>query len=154
MPLWFDDVTMQRSERRRRRRGVNVDEATKETMLRRAAHLAVADETLVRLAVEGKHSFRDMARMYRATPGATYRRVKSLLKRLGEPVAAALVDWPGDLPAQYREIGIRHFLRRQPVREMAAELGVTALDVYRANAYVRGWVRAMQRKRDSSISGF
>jgi hypothetical protein len=146
--LWFDDVTMQRSERKRRRLGVEVDEATKETMLRRAAHLSIADETLVRLAVEGNHSYRDMARMHRATPGATYRRVMSLVRRLGEPVVAALVDWPGDLPAPYREIGIRHFLRRQPVKEMAAELGVTRWDVYRANAYVRGWVRAMQRKRE------
>ena len=150
--LWFDDVTMQRSERKRRRLGVEVDEATKETMLRRAAHLSIADETLVRLAVEGNHSYRDMARMHRATPGATYRRVMSLLRRLGQPVAAALVDWPGDLPALYREIGIRHFLRRQSAREMAAELGVTRWDVYRANAYVRGWVRAMHRKRGDSAT--
>lgn len=147
MTLWFDDVTMQASVRQRRRRGLDLDLATTAAVLRRATHLDGGDETLVRLAIEGNHSYRALARMCRATPGATYRRVQRLLRRLTDPAAAALVEASAGLSALQREIGIRHFVRRQPVSEIARELGMNRREIHRVSAYVRGWMKATQRSR-------
>lgn len=144
MLYWFNDITMERSARQRH--GVRLDAPTREILLRRAGYLDAADENLVRLAIEGKHSYRQMARVMRlASPGGTHRRVRLLMRRLLEPVVAALLDFPGELSAEYREIGIRHFLRRQPVREIAAELGRDVREIYQVNAYLRGWCKGAQR---------
>ena len=145
MIYWFNDDTMERSARRQRH-GVRLDEETREILLRRAAYMDAADENLVRLAIDGKHSYRQMTRVMRlASAGGTHRRVRLLIRRLREPVVAALLDFPGDLPADYREIGIRHFLRRQPVRDIAAAMDRPMADVYRVNAYLRGWCKATGR---------
>ena len=145
MIYWFNDDTMERSARRQRQRGVRLDEETRGILLRRAAYMDAADENLVRLAIDGKHSYRQMTRVMRlASAGGTHRRVRLLIRRLREPVVAALLDFPGNLPADYREIGIRHFLRRQPVRDIAAEMDRAMTDVYRVNAYLRGWCKATE----------
>ena len=127
---------------------MELDEATKRVLLERAAHLDWRDESLVRLAMARGHTYRSLARMYDASAGATFRRVRSLLRRLGDSVVVALIESPaGGLPPTYREIGLRHFVRRQAVRGIARELGVSRAQVHRANAYVREWVRARQQAR-------
>jgi hypothetical protein len=148
MTVWFNDLTMQDTVHKRRQRELVIHEETRAEVLRRAAHLDGRDETLLRLALEGNVSYRTLNRIVGGrSAGTTHRRVRALLRRLTEPVVAALVDRPGELSAMQREVGIRRFVRRQSLEQIARETGVSRWEVEETNAYVRGWVSGRQRTR-------
>jgi hypothetical protein len=112
-------------------------------MLRRAGYLPVRDQTLLRLAVLGEHGYRELGRIMGMTAGSAYRRVERLKRRLRDPVVAALIDYPGTLSEEYRELGLRHFLLKRAARTLAAERGECEQDMKAKLRCVRVWARKM-----------
>ena len=148
MTVWFNDLSMTDDVHKARQRGLDLDVETREAVLRRSRYLDGADERLLRLALEGNMSYRAMNRVIGLkSGGGTYRRVRSLLRRLREPVVVALLDWPGELSAEQREIGIRWFVKKQSGAQIAQATGVSVWDVRKTSAFLLGWARGTLRGR-------
>src|SRR5687768_586467 len=83
MTVWFNDLSMTDEAHKVRQRGLDLDVETREAVLRRSQYLDGPDERLLRLALEGNMSYRAMNRVIGLkSGGGTYRRVRSLLRRL------------------------------------------------------------------------
>jgi len=114
-------------------------------LMRRAAYLPLADQSLLRLALEGEHSLRELGPMFGLSAGGTCRRIQTLKRRLRDPVVALLIDFPVDLPELHRRVGVLRLLLGQSIRAIALETGRTIGEVRSMLAYVRGWARIAQQ---------
>jgi hypothetical protein len=154
MTIWFNDLSMQDAVHKQRQRGLELDVETREAVMRRARYLDRPDDTLMRLALEGNLSYRVMSQIIgRKSAGATFRRVRSLLRRLREPVVVALLDRPGELSAMHCEIGIRRFVKKQTLEQIERETGVSRWEISHISAFVWGWAKGTQRARPDREAG-
>ncbi|MGE5608253.1 MAG: hypothetical protein ACM359_03285, partial [Bacillota bacterium] len=118
---------------------------TYQVVLRRAEYLPTTDQNLLRLALEGQHGFRQLGTLFGRSAGETCRRVKRLLQRLRDPVVAALIDFPVDLPEEHRAVGLAHFVQGKAIREIAKEMRISVEEARSMIDYIRGWARMAQR---------
>jgi hypothetical protein len=119
--------------------------STHHILLQRAIHLPAADQSLLRLALEGR-TFRDLSCIFRHSPGSLCRRVNRLLARLRHPVVAAICDFPADLPNLHRQVGIERFLLRRPIPRIAADLGQTIPEITAILTYLTAFAQPIQPK--------
>ncbi|MCY2951343.1 MAG: hypothetical protein NTU53_05110 [Planctomycetota bacterium] len=108
-------------------------------LLRRARFLSAADQSLLKLSLEGEYSVRELGVLFGISAGSVCRRVRRLMTRLRDPVVVALIEFPVDLPEAHRQAGILRLLVGQKTRTIAKEMGQGLGEVRAMLAYVRGW---------------
>ena len=113
---------------------------------KRILFLDPMDRKLLEMTVQGTLTRREAALLVGRTSGTISRRVRLLLKRLHDPMVAALVDYGQLLPAMYREVGLAYFLRRLSLTRIAAEFGLSRYTAKRMLQYIRGWHDAGKRR--------
>ena len=105
----------------------------------RARILPAGEKTLVCMYLRGELRNRQMAELLKVNPSTLCRRVRRWVRRLNDPVVAALIDRPRGLTDREREIGMRYFLLREPRRKLAREFEMTAFELAQVLSYVKGW---------------
>jgi hypothetical protein len=105
------------------------------------------DRKLLELTVGGRVTRREAAMLLGRNPGAVTRRMWALLRRLNDPLVAALAEDGKLLPELHQEVGLAYFLRREPISRIARAYGLTPHGVKRMIADVRGWHWARKGER-------
>lgn len=105
----------------------------------RAELLEQPERQLMLLWLLGQHSLRELGRLLNRNPGALSRRIRRLVRRLNDPVTAALQDRGRMLAEQMREIGLEHFVRGRPAGVLARRYGLTRGQVMEALGFIRAW---------------
>lgn len=88
-------------------------------ILKRAAHMLPADRLLVRLAVESRVNNLALAEILKVEPGTVTRRLRSVTRRLSDPLVVFLLDPVCPLSVEHRQLGIEHFLQGQSFKQLA-----------------------------------
>jgi hypothetical protein len=102
--------------------------------------LGEGDRKLLELTFNGRLSVREAALICGVSSGTISRRVRSVLRRVNSPMVGALMREEARLlPAGYREVGVRYFLRRMTVVAIAWECRMSRYEVRRVIAFLRGW---------------
>jgi hypothetical protein len=114
-------------------------------LLRRADHLPEPDRTFVLCVLQRRQSFRELSALAGRSPGHLCRSVRQTIYRLRDPLVAALIETPGELSNQFREIGLRHFALGQSARCISRQTGLSIQEVLSMLAYIRGWARGSLR---------
>ena len=112
-----------------------------ESLRERIDLLKPNDRLLIELALSGNHSHRRIAELLEIEPGSVSRRVRRVARRLHEPVVRRLMEERCPLPAEYRQIGVEHFLTGMSTKELAEKHGVAAGQVRRVVQFLRWWSR-------------
>lgn len=112
-------------------------------LLKRLDLLPDSDRAMVALALEGRVSRREIAQLLGLPPGTVSRRLRRLGNALHDPIVVALVERPIGLPAEYRQLGIEHFLLGFSTRRLADLHQMTRHEVRKALEHIRGWFRGV-----------
>ncbi|HEY8668352.1 MAG TPA: winged helix-turn-helix domain-containing protein [Tepidisphaeraceae bacterium] len=112
-----------------------------ETVLRRAQFLRDHDRMLIEMTLHGRASRREIARLVGVPAGTLSRRLQRLAKLLYDPLIVALLDKPGQLRDEVRQLGIEHFLHRRSTRDLADFHRMSEHEVCRIVEFIRGWFR-------------
>jgi hypothetical protein len=113
---------------------------------KRILFLDPSDRKLLEMTVRGTLTRREAGMLVGRTSGTISRRVRLLLKRLHDPIVAALVDYGQLLPELYREVGLAYFLRRMSLTRISAEFALSRYTAQRMLEYIRGWHDAGKRR--------
>jgi len=119
------------------RRGTGSSAA--DTLLGRAALLDDRDRLLVELALRNGASNRQLGRVLGIPAGTVSRRLRRLLRRLHEPIVAALTEPSINLPPEYRQLGIEHFVRGLTSGQLADLHQMNVRRVQQMLTHLRGW---------------
>ena len=92
------------------------DGRNKSSGLRRALALESKDRLLLEMALSGRMTLRQIAGLLEIEPGTVSRRVHRLINRLYDPVVVALLEHPGRLAEEFRQLGIEYFVQKQPIQ--------------------------------------
>ncbi|MGH7215212.1 MAG: hypothetical protein ACREIT_10660 [Tepidisphaeraceae bacterium] len=122
---------------------VGLSEQQKEVLLR-AQLLEREDRLLVDLAVRGRRSHYQIARLIGIDRGNVTRRLRRLSIRLHDPLVVALIDQDCPLRAELRLLALEHYLGGKTIRHLADRHEMTLNEVKRALEYVRGWHRGVR----------
>lgn len=114
-------------------------------LLERARHLPPGERALVQMVISGRSSRREMAAALAIPPGTVSRRVRRLLARLHHPIVVALTEQSGRLRAEYRQLGIEHFLHGRSARELADYHQMTHSKAKQMIEWIRGWAAGVGR---------
>jgi DNA-directed RNA polymerase specialized sigma24 family protein len=112
-------------------------------VLRRAAYLRPADRALLEMTLRGKLSRREIGALMGIPSGTVTRRVWRLGNRLHDPLVVALIERPGKLRAEYRQVGLEHFVQGLTARDIADLHRMGVKEVRRILDFLRVWAKAM-----------
>jgi hypothetical protein len=99
------------------------------------------DRLLLELGATGDRSIREVSRMVGASPGLMSRRLRSVWKRLHDPLVAHLVEKACPLSAEMRQVGVERHLLGMPPGEIAEKHGMTPAEVRGMLAFLKGYAR-------------
>ena len=122
-------------------------------LARRAGFLDDPERMIYLLSLRRHVSLREIARLGGVNPGTVCRRLRSIRRRLEDPIVAALLTprRPGVAAAPFgegdRRMAVAHFLNRRAVADLAAEHGLTPPVVRKRLTWVKGWC---QGRRDAA----
>lgn len=68
------------------------------------------------------------------------------MRRLNDPIVAALIDRPIGLSDEQRQIALQYFLMRKTRRELARDFNLTPFEIARVISYVQGWCIGMKTR--------
>jgi len=132
------------------RAGDDIDLA--DTILaRRAALLPPAQRTVVLLWLGRAHSLRSLGAALGVNPGTLCRRIARILRRLRDPVVAAIADFGADLPDNYRRIGLDRFLYGMSLRRIGGIHCLSRGEVLSILAYLKAWA-VLRRQLQAEVS--
>lgn len=97
------------------------------------------DRKLLEMTLTGRLTRREAGLLLGLNTGTVSRRVRRILARLHHPAVVALVEAGQLLPEGYREVGLAHFLRAQPIRRIARDHALSQHAVRKIVQYVQGW---------------
>lgn len=117
---------------------------------RRVEMLREPERTLFRLLTAGNVSRRQLAHMLQIPPGTLTRRVRRLANRLHDPIVVMLCEPRCPLPADYRQLGIEHFLQGQSIGQLADLHRMPERRVRDILSFIRGWQKGMALARHSA----
>jgi DNA-binding CsgD family transcriptional regulator len=104
--------------------------------------LEPAERRMLELSLSGRLTRAEAAALMGCDRGTVTRRVRSLMRRLHEPIVVALAEEGALLPELHREVGLAFFLRRESIAVIARRYGVSRYGVKRMIDTVRGWFAA------------
>ncbi len=120
-----------------------------EAVLRRAENLAKEDQQLVELSLRAQLSHRRIGALMELPPGTVARRLRRIGMLLHDPLIVRLLDGPCPLERTDRQIALGHFLRRQPLRELAMIHRQSVSQISKRLQFVRGWFRGASVRRNA-----
>lgn len=112
-------------------------------VLRRARHLCPADRALLEMALLRKLSRREIGALLGIPAGTVTRRVWRIGNRLYDPLAVALMERPGKLRTEYRQVGIEHFVQALTARQIADRHQMNVKEVRRILEFLRVWAKGL-----------
>jgi hypothetical protein len=119
------------------------DGDSRKALLARAAVLPTEDRILIELLVRGDTPRRKIAEILKRPPGTISRRIQRLTQRLHNPLVIALFDPRCPLSAEFRQLGVEHFLIGLPARVLAERHRMPITQVRRALITISGWFRGV-----------
>ena len=125
------------STERRTRRGMST------ALLKRVAVLPPRDRAIVELTLSAKLSRAHIGRAFGLAGGQVSRRLRVLYARLHDPLVIALFEDGCPLAAEYRQLGIEHFLLAQPAQHLADKHRMSSTEVRRILTFIRGWHKGL-----------
>ena len=105
------------------------------------------DRLLVELVFSGSVSRRRAGELLKMEPGTVSRKLRRIGARLHDPIVRELLEPHCNLAADYRQIGVEHFLTGLSSQELARKHGMRAAEVRKMIEYVRGWHRGVCIRR-------
>lgn len=114
------------------------------TMLRL---LSPDERRLAEMVLINRQSHRAAAAEFSVVPGVVTRRVCRLRNRLACPVRRALAVHLDTLPQPMRDLAVEHFFAGVSRAALARNLSLPPREVQAQLDYIRGWLRALQRKQ-------
>lgn len=117
-----------------------------EILRRRAAFLPPRQRALIDLTIQGKLTRRDIGRLLGIPAGTVTRRVQRLAARLYDPLVVALIERPGELREEYRQVGIEFFLHKLNASQLADLHQLSRDQVKQMIEFVKGWFRGVSQK--------
>ena len=118
-----------------------------ERVLERAEFLNGQDRVMVQSLRRGDLYFWEIAELMGISRSALTRRWQRLLRRLADPLIAALIEGPKGLREEFRQIGIEHYLQGLSVRVVAEKHRMSPWEVRQILRFVRGWCSRDDRVR-------
>ncbi len=109
--------------------------------LRRAEYLKPADRALLEMVVSQRFTRRDIGQFLGIPSGTVTRRAWRIGNRLHDPLSIALIERPGKLPDEHRQIGIEHFVQGMRAREIADVHRMGIIEVKGILEFLRLWGR-------------
>src|SRR5262249_9120907 len=103
--------------------------------------LADQERALVELMRQPKVRQKHLATLMGTSSGNFSRRIRKILNRLDDPIAAALEDPGCSLDPAHRTLGLDYFLRGCSVNDLARARGISVERVRGMIEFVRGWFR-------------
>ncbi|MGF1634335.1 MAG: hypothetical protein ACFCVE_10840 [Phycisphaerae bacterium] len=103
--------------------------------------LTEADRPLAEMVFCQRLTYRDAAERLGIAPSTVCRRAARIRRLLADPLVRALAAEGCCLPPALRRLGVAAFVRREPVRQIAAAERLTRGRVQAAMAFLRGWSR-------------
>ena len=103
--------------------------------------LPPSDRLLVELVMSGAVSRKRAAELLGVEPGTVTRRLRRISARLHDPIVRELMMDRCPLAADYRQIGVEHFLTGLSAEKLGHRHGIRASEVRRMLQFVRGWCR-------------
>jgi DNA-directed RNA polymerase specialized sigma24 family protein len=97
------------------------------------------DRALLEMALSRQLTRRKIAGLLGIEAGTVSRRVQRLVTRLGDPLVVALLERPGRLPDEFRQLGIEYFVQKRSIEDLADLHRVSRAQVLKMIHYVRGW---------------
>lgn len=114
-----------------------------ESLCEKADRLAEPDRTLVRMYLENRNSFRQMAKLLGVSEVTVSRRVKKIIARLNEPQTELLLDADIKLKPKQRKIATAYFINGQGVETISRK--------YRQSCYkIRKVINSLQRTKPAA----
>lgn len=113
-------------------------------LLRRARALPERDRALVELMLNRHLTCAEAGRLTGMHAGNVSRSVSRILRRLNDPVSAALFDRGTRLPPDVYQLGIEHFVRGMRIGELAEMHQMTRYRVRQVLNFLRGWAKGMR----------
>ena len=111
----------------------------------RIALLPEQDQALLELSLRVGASHRVIARALKRSPGAVSRSIRSLARRLHDPLVVALIDRDCPLDPTYRQIAVEYFLAGRSVAHLARTHDRTQPEVRQIVKFVSSWHRGVGR---------
>lgn len=112
-------------------------------LMKRIALLPTRDRAIVELTLRSHLSRAGIGRALGMAPGQVSRRLRVLYARLHDPLVVALSDDRCPLAPEYRQLGIEHHLLGARVPKLSDDHRLSAGEVRRMLAYLRGWQSGM-----------
>ncbi len=112
-------------------------------LMKRIALLPTRDRAIVELTLRSHLSRAGIGRALGMAPGQVSRRLRVLYARLHDPLVIALSDARCPLAPEYRQLGIEHHLLGARVPKLSDRHRLSAGEVRRMLAYLRGWQSGM-----------
>lgn len=110
-------------------------------------HLPSDHRRLIEMVVLNRRSHRAAAAELRMVPGVVTRTVRRLRNRLACPVRRALALHLDTLPEPTRSLAVDHFFAGLSYKQLVSNHRLTEREVRDQLSYVRGWLRALNRRR-------
>jgi DNA-binding NarL/FixJ family response regulator len=120
-----------------------------ERMRKRAEQLSEPDRTLVRMYLDNKNSFRQIAQLLGVSEATVARRIKKIVSRLSDPSIGGILSKGSKLGRRQRKIARDFFLRGLTVKTIARKYGMTYYNTRRIINLLRKL--SMQRKHKTTI---
>lgn len=121
--------------------------ADKRALYRMIRLLTPDERRLAEMVLINGQSHRAAAAAFSVVPGNLTRRVRRLRNRLACPVRRALAVHVDTLPQPMRDIAVEHFFAGVPRAALARTFNLSQRDIKVQLDYIRGWLRALQRRR-------
>ena len=114
-----------------------------------ASLLDEMDQHLLALDRGGRHSCRKIAELTGLHPGTVVRRLSRLRRMLGDPVVVALLEDPGRLSDEYRNVGLARWVHRRPLAWICRTFGLTRSEVEAILAFLKEWPGVRRRSQQA-----
>ena len=113
----------------------------------RIALLPEDDKILLELSLRVGASHRQIARALKRSPGTVSRAIRSLGRRLHDPLVVTLLHRDCPLDPVYRQVAVEHLLTGLTFRELSRKHELPQVQVRRIVQFVRAWHRGIGVRR-------
>ncbi len=118
-----------------------------EKLKSRAKHLPDNELLMLKMFFEHHMSYNNIAKALGRSRGSVHRQIHGVVRRLDSDMADVLCDPSCPLPEHLVRLGLRRFVRNEPLKKLAEELGVTRHQMQRQLNQLEGWILRDQAGR-------
>ncbi len=119
----------------------------REKLWARAMALAPRDRLLMQTLLRDHLSVRQLALLLGENPGTVTRRIQRLSRRLNDPIVIALLEYPGDLRPEARQLAVEYLLHGASIARLCEIHQMKRREVTAIIDFAKGWLRARCARR-------